>query len=239
MNPKDLFIDEKLPEPLNPKELNIYFEKMHNGDIKARGVIIEHNIKLVLHQVEKFFNNTPYEAQELVSVGIVGLIKSVDTFDTSKKIQFSSYSSTCIHNEILMFIRKSKKFINDGSLDYLISVDKDGNELMLQNTLIDESVHFESDYEQKEEQKILREIIARLPKRDQEILMLQFGFIDDKRMSQDELAKKFNLSQSSISRITKNNLQYIKRELEKYEVLEMQKNQTEKKLVKRSKEDNF
>ena len=127
MNSNDLFIEDKLPEPLNSKELNFYFEKMHAGDTKARKVIIEHNIKLVLFQVEKFFNHTPYEPQELVSVGIFGLIKSVDTFDTSKKIQFSSYASKCIHNEILMFIRKCKKHLNDNNFDNVISVDKNGN----------------------------------------------------------------------------------------------------------------
>ena len=221
MNSKDIFIADILPKPLNQEELKYYFEKMNNGDKEARKVIIERNIKLVLFQVEKFFYNTPYEPQELVAVGLIGLIKSVDTFDTSKKIQFSSYSSMCIHNEILMFIRKNKKHINDTSLNDLINLDDGERELILQDALIDESVHFEIDYEKKEEQKILREIIERLPKRDKEILMLKYGFINGKRMSRGELAEKFNLAESSITRITKKSIEYIKSELEQYEALNL------------------
>ena len=113
----ELFIEDKLPDPLSQSELYSYFEKMKSGDTKAREIIIKHNIKLVFNQVMKRFCNMPYEKKELISIGLIGLIKSVDTFDISKDRKFSSYAVKCIDNEILMFLRREKKYSKEQSLD--------------------------------------------------------------------------------------------------------------------------
>lgn len=111
MKYKNPFIKSDLSQPFSEEELNIYFRNMKNGDLNARNAIIEHNIKLVINIVIKNFYNTPYEINELVSVGLIGLIKSVDTFDINKNVKFITYSVTCIKNEILEFLRKNKKIL--------------------------------------------------------------------------------------------------------------------------------
>lgn len=201
MNYDDLFIDSKLPEPLTQAEIFNYFEKYKSGDTSAREIIIGRNIRLVLNQVLKRFSNAPYDKKELVSIGLIGLVKSVDTFDTSKKLQFSTYAIRCIDNEILMFMRKGKKYVNDSSLDDTLRTDKDGSELKLEDILYDEDSDFILDYEEKESHSIIRRLVAELPERDKEIIVLHFGFIDDKPLTQKEIANKLNLSQSYVSRL--------------------------------------
>ena len=240
MDYNELFIEDKLPDPLSQSELYSYFEKMKSGDTKAREIIIKHNIKLVFNQVMKRFYNIPYEKKELVSIGLIGLIKSVDTFDTSKKLQFATYSTRCIDNEILMFLRKGKKYINDDSLDRPLNTDKDGNELSIEDTLSDENSDFVSDYEQKETFIIIRQLVEELPERDKEIITLHFGFINDKPLTQKEIADKLDISQSYVSRLITKILKRIKQQLRERgivesssdEIIKTKKEKTFRKLVK-------
>lgn len=215
----ELFITTELPKPLSKKELFEYFEKMKLGDTTAREEIINHNIRLVRNQVLKKFSNTPYDLKELFSVGMIGLIKSVDTFDISKNSQFSTYSTRCIDNEILMFMRKGEKYIHDASLDYTIGNDKKGNELHLEDVLADENSDFVSQYEDNETYKQIRKIVYKLPEREKNIIIKHFGFVDNDPMSQKAIARELGISQSYVSRIVKKVLQKINNELNSQEVI--------------------
>lgn len=201
MDYNDLFIDSHLPEPLTKNQVYDYLERYQFGDESAKDEIIKHNIRLVINQVIKRFGTTPYEKKELVSIGLVGLIKSVNTFNISKNVEFATYATRCIDNEILMFMRKGKKYINDGSLEQPIGTDTDGKDLKIEDILSDDSSDFVSDYEDKETYKIVRKIVDELPDRERKIVMLHFGFIDDKIYTQKEIANKLNISQAYVSRL--------------------------------------
>jgi len=197
----DLFVEDNLPNPLEKEELYMYLEKVREGDLKAREEVITHNIKLVISIVQNRFNNTPYEGKELVSVGITGLTKAVDTFKIENGTKFATYASTCIINEILMYIRKNKKYLEDNSFDAPISVDKDGSELKLEDTLIDETVNIESNYEKKEILLEIRKQVELLDDKEKEIVKLYFGFYNNKRYTQEEIAEKLGVTRSWIQRI--------------------------------------
>lgn len=183
-----------MPKPLKKEEIYDYFEKMKNGDMAARDKIINHNIRLVINEVIKKFSNSPYDLKELVSIGLIGLIKSVDTFDITKELQFSTYSTRCINNEILMFMRKSKKYINDTSLNQAIGTDKEGKELKLEDTLSDINSDFALEYEDNETYKVIRNVVNNLPDRNKNIIIKHFGFKNNNPMTQREIADELGLS---------------------------------------------
>lgn len=203
MNYNDWFISTKLPEPLTKDELYSCLEKVRKGDLKAREYVITHNIRLVINQVRKKFGSVPYDKKELVSIGLIGLIKSVDTFDISKNYEFSSYATTCIDNEILMFIRKWKRHIFDQSLYTPISVKSDGEEKNIEDVLEDTTADFVSEYEDTILYNEIRKIVYNLPDRDRKIILLYFGFINNKRYTQYEISKKLNISEFYVSKLTK------------------------------------
>lgn len=202
MNYEELFIESnKLPKPLSKKELYSYLEQYKQGDLKAREQVIIHNIRLVLNQVSKKFANTRYDKKELVSIGVVGLVKSVDTFDTDKNFEFATYATRCIDNEILMFLRKGKKSAFDQSINTPIGTDKEGNEKKIEDILEDDISDFVSDYEDQITYNEVRKIVYNLPDRDREIILLYFGFIDDHSYTQKEIADKLNITQSYVSKL--------------------------------------
>lgn len=207
-----------LPVPLKDDELYDLFNKAHNGDMMARNIIIEHNMRIVLHIAYKF-NNTPYDIDELISSGLLGLTKAVDTFDLERGLKFSTYAARCIYNEILMFIRNEKKHLNEMSLNKSLGNDKDGNELIIEDVLVDESVDFVRDYEVCDTNRIIREVINKLPDRDRDVIFLFFGFESEKEYTQEEIANKFNISQSYVSRLIKKTLKEIKEELIRLKVI--------------------
>lgn len=202
MNYDEVFIESnKLPKLLTQKELYSYFEQYGQGDLNAREEIIIHNIKLVLNRVYKKFVNTPYDKKELVSIGLVGLVKSVDTFDAGKKIEFSTYAIRCINNEILMFLRKNKKSANVQSIYTPIGTDKEGNEKKIEDIIEDDTSDFVSDYENKVTYSEVRKVVYSLTDRDREIILLHFGFIDNRTYTHKEIADKFEVSRSYVSRL--------------------------------------
>ncbi len=217
----DLFVESKLPQPFSQKELYSYFEKMKAGDPTAREEIITHNIRLVINEVVKKFSETHYEEKELVSIGLIGLIKSVDTFDISKEVQFSPYSKKCIDNEILMFIRKGKKNINDYSLDTPLGNDNKGHELKIEDTLYDENSNFVANYETQEQYRAIRQIVSELKEPDREIIKKYFGFLNDKPMTQQEIADSLEISRSYVCKIIKRNLTKISLQLQKQGLIEI------------------
>lgn len=221
MNYEELFIESnKLPKPLSKKELYSYLEQYKQGDLKAREQVIIHNIRLVLYQVSKNFANTPYDKKELVSIGIVGLVKSVDTFDTDKNFEFATYATRCIDNEILMFLRKGKKSAFDQSINTPIGTDKEGNEKKIEDILEDDTSDFVSEYENQITYNEVRKVVYNLPNRDREIILLHFGFIDDHLYTQKEIADKLKISQSYVSRLITKIVKRIGIQLQKNGVIE-------------------
>ncbi len=236
----DLFIESgKLPKPLSKKEIYSYLEQYKCGNLKAREQVIIHNIRLVLHQVNKKFANTPYDKKELVSIGIVGLIKGVDTFDTDKNFEFATYAIRCIDNEILMFLRKGKKSAFDQSINTPIGIDNDGNEKRIEDILEDEASDFALEYENQITYNEVREIVYSLPDRDREIVLLHFGFVDDHIYTQKEIADKLKISQSYVSRLIGKIVAKIGIQLQKSGVMETAGNRTKNiKLNKSSQTSN-
>lgn len=203
-----------LPKTLKNSEINEYFEKYKLGDEEAKKKIIMHNIRLVLYRVNNRFFNTPFNANELTSIGIIGLTEAVDTFDANKGSSFSTYAIKCIDNKILMFIRKEKKYIFEVSLNQILTEDKNGSQLSLEDTIYDDKITIEDDYELKESYQILRYVIETLPDRKKEIIKLYYGFIDNKRYTQREIANKFNISRSNVATIISQTLKEIKNKFE-------------------------
>lgn len=215
------FIDANLPHPLEKEELYSYFEKMKLGDKNARDVIILHNVRLVISEVVTKFSNTPYDLRDLVSVGLIALIKSVDTFDISYGFYFATYAIRCIDNEILVFMRNASKYLYDTSLDQPVSIDDEGKKLKIEDTLVDSNADFVLDYENNETHKIIRKIVNELSDDDRNLITKYFGFMDRKPMSQGEIANELGLSQSQVSRNIKKVLKKISIQLETQGVIEV------------------
>lgn len=218
----NLFIESKLPPVLTKVQLYEQLKKYQAGDLEARNIVITHNIRLVLNVVNNRFWNTQFDKKELVSIGLIGLIKSVDTFDITKNFEFSTYAARIINNEILMFMRKNKYYIKEDNLSKIIQSSKNGKQFELENILSDENIDFVSDYETKETNYEVQNLIELLPDREKEIIKLYFGFYD-RCYTQTEIAIKFNTSQSIISRIIKKILADFKKQLLQQEKVNIKK----------------
>ncbi len=203
------------PKPLSPKEEREELIKMHNGDEKARDKLINHNLRLVAHVVKKYSNAG--DADDMISVGTIGLIKAINTFSIDKGTQLSTYAARCIENEILMLIRLTKKHNQVLSLEESFGKDKDGNEVCLQDILANETDDIELDFEQlilKEKlEKVLKEI---LPQREYDIICHRYGLKGLPARPQREVATILNISRSYISRLENKALITIKEYLEKH-----------------------
>lgn len=198
-----------LPEPLSKIDEYNYLIKAQNGDIEAKNKLIEHNLRLVVY-LSKKYDNTKIDLEDLVSIGTIGLIKGISTYKVDKNIKLATYASRCIDNEILMYLRKNKKRNADVSLEESLSYDSEGNELHLEDILGTEDDIVTKNIEDDDMKKILIEEINKLPKRDKEIISLRYGLFGKKEITQKELAKKLNISQSYISRIEKKVIKKIK-----------------------------
>ena len=200
------------PKPLTTKEEEALVKKMESGDKKARKKLIEHNLRLVAHIVKKYSNAG--DADDLISAGTIGLIKGVDTFNSEKGSQLSTYCSRCIENEILMLIRINKKHNQVYSLEESLGEDKDGNEITLEDTIGSEIDELAS----KTENKIMSETMDRILKeklseREYQILCMRYGLKNTPALTQREVAKKLGISRSYISRLENKALQTIKKEI--------------------------
>lgn len=194
------------PKPLSKKEEMEYFEQMSDGNNEARKKLIEHNLRLVAHIVKKYASNFD-EQDELISIGTIGLIKAVSTFDYKKGSKFATYASRCIENEILMAMRTYKKRAQDLSIYESIGCDKEGNELPIVDLLQtdEEDVYSKTDAEFLK--KTMSKLIEELPsKREKEILLMRYGLSGNRSLTQQEVAEKMGLSRSYISRIEKKSL---------------------------------
>ena len=188
------------PKPLSQKEERLYLEQMKNGDSDAKNKLIEHNLRLVAHIIKKYYG-TKCEQDDLVSIGTIGLIKAINTFDPDKKIRLSSYASRCIENEILMHLRAVKKTERDISLNETIDTDKDGNPLTLMDIMaVDDSIL--DDLDMKLNSKKLGQYInEELSGREKTVIILRYGLNGKKPMTQKEVAGLLDISRSYVSRI--------------------------------------
>lgn len=205
---EELFIEKKLPSALSKQDVYALLVRIKNNDSVAREKLIKHNIKLVLSRVMSRFKHVPYDKKDLVSIGNIGLLKAVNTFDISKNIAFSSYAIRCIDNEILLFIRKIKNDKNISSFDDIINVDKDGNDLKWEDLLHDDT-NIEEEYINEETFQQIKQFVEELSGRNKEIIMLYFGFYG-KRYTQQKIAEKMNISRSYVSRILAQNIKILK-----------------------------
>ena len=181
--------------------------------VEARDRLIEHNLRLVAY-IAKRFENTGANIEELISIGTVGLIKAISTFNSEKNIKLATYASRCIENEILMFIRKSASHKKEVSIDEPLSVDWDGNELLLSDILGSDSDVVTKDMEDDEERKILRAAVSDLSDRERIIVELRFGLGDKKELTQKEVADALGISQSYISRLEKKIMSRLRKKIE-------------------------
>ena len=229
MYDNDLLQKIEIPKGgLSNKQTKEYFQKYHNGDLEAREKLILYNIKLVMYRVNGRFNSFPFSADELFSVGIIGLIKGVDTFDLEKGYAFSSYAIRCIDNEILMFSRKEYKHLDFDSLDRTISYGKDDKQLKVEDVILDDTVDLIKDYEKKEQIKFLYTKLEELKEEDLQLLNLYFW----DRFTQEEIANQQHASRSTISKKIKGIVKNLAEEFKKQDE-DINSNKEKKYLSKR------
>ena len=198
-----------LPEPLSKEEEERYVNMFLNGDMTARDKLIEHNLRLVVFLAKKY-ENTKIDLEDLVSIGTIGLIKGVNTFQNDKNIKLATYASRCIDNEILMHLRKNKKTKADVSFEESLSFDADGNELHLEDILGTEPDIVTKPLDMEIDKKILKEELEKLDERDREIMILRYGLNGVEELTQKDVAEKLKISQSYISRIEKKVIKRLK-----------------------------
>ena len=195
--------NNSFPNPLSVKEEKNYIEKMQQGDIDARNKLIEHNLRLVAHIAKKYSANVR-DGEDLISLGTIGLIKGINSFDSSKGTRLVTYVARCIENEILMLMRNNKKSQNDVSLNDPVGTDREGNQILLMDIVgtDEEDVIKEIDNRTKVK-KLYDNISNRLDDREREIIIMRYGLYDGNEMTQAEVAEVMGISRSYVSRIEK------------------------------------
>lgn len=209
---------EVLPPPLPAKEeMECIGQLVKEQSETARKKLIEHNLRLVVY-IAKKFDNTGVGVEDLISIGTIGLIKAINTFNPEKNIKLATYASRCIENEILMYLRRNSKTKMEVSIDEPLNVDWDGNELLLSDILGTEEDAVYKDLENDAEKKVLIKAISRLSGREQMIIRMRFGLgtADGEEKTQKEVADMLGISQSYISRLEKKIMQRLRREMVKY-----------------------
>jgi len=207
---------EVLPPPLREKEEYALLSKLDSGDMAVKATLIEHNLRLVVY-IAKKFENTGINLEDLISIGSIGLIKAVNTFEPQKNIKLATYASRCIENEILMFLRRNLKNKAEVSLDEPLNVDWDGNELLLSDVLGTESDMIYKKIEGEVEKSLLLQAMQKLSGREKTIIQLRFGLNNTEEKTQKEVADILGISQSYISRLEKRILKRLQREMRKIE----------------------
>ena len=210
---------EILPPPLNPVEESEAINNLSTEqEQQAKATLIEHNLRLVVY-IAKKFDNTGVGVEDLISIGTIGLIKAINTFNSGKNIKLATYASRCIENEILMYLRRNSKLRMEVSIDEPLNVDWDGKELLLSDILgTDEDIIYR-DLENEVERKLLRKALGKLSRRERMIIELRFGLNhpSGQEMTQKEVADLLGISQSYISRLEKKIIGRLKKEIVRYE----------------------
>ena len=201
------------PKPLSAKEEQEYLEKAAAGDLEARNILIERNLRLVAHIMKKYYAQTS-DQEDLISIGTIGLIKAVSTFDAGKGIRLATYAARCVENEILMHFRSQRKSASDVSLSDYIETGKDGTALSLMDVVCQDDDMFDR-ISSREDVRLLRQYMGEvLDDREQKVLTLRYGLDGKEPLPQREVAQQCNISRSYISRIEKKALEKLKAVLE-------------------------
>ncbi|MDA8233994.1 MAG: RNA polymerase sporulation sigma factor SigE [Clostridia bacterium] len=207
---------EALPPPLSSDEEIFLIERLERGDTAVKSVLIERNLRLVVYIARKF-ENTGVGIEDLVSIGTIGLIKAVNTFDPNKKIKLATYASRCIENEILMYLRRNNKTRSEVSFDEPLNIDWDGNELLLSDVLGTENDIIHKYIEEEVDRKLLNLAMQRLTGRERRIMELRFGLHGGTEKTQKEVADLLGISQSYISRLEKRIIKKLRKEIHRME----------------------
>ena len=201
-----------LPPPLTPEQEKVLLSRMAAGDAAARDDLITHNLRLVVYLAKKY-ESSGVPAEDMISIGTIGLIKAVNTFTPERSIKLATYASRCIGNEILMYLRKSSNRRQEASIDEPLNVDGDGNELLLSDILGSDENQISQRLEQDAERAVLRRAVDSLSPRERQIMELRFGLADGIERTQKEAADALGISQSYISRLEKRIIQRLKKEI--------------------------
>ena len=207
---------DTLPPPLSPAEEADAIHRAAEGDGDARDLLITHNLRLVVYIARKF-ESSGVGIEDLISIGTIGLIKAINTFCPGRNIKLATYSSRCIENEILMYLRKNTQLRNELSIDEPLNVDWDGNELLLSDILGSDPDLVNRNIEQEAERDLLLECVSRLSEREQLIMQLRFGINGNQEHTQTEVADLLGISQSYISRLEKKIIKRLKKDIERAE----------------------
>ena len=203
---------DTLPPPLEKDEEEAAIAALMAGDHEARQSLIEHNLRLVVY-IARRFENTGVNIEDLISIGTIGLIKAIGTFDPAKRIKLATYASRCIENEILMFLRKKSSHRTEISIDEPLNTDWDGNELLLSDVLGTDGEEVSKPLEDDVEKQLLMEAIGRLDERERSIILMRFGLEGYEELTQKEVADLLGISQSYISRLEKRIILRLRRDL--------------------------
>ncbi len=205
---------EALPSPYTPEEESQMLQRLSAGDEEVKGLLIEHNLRLVVY-IARRFENTGVDLDDLISVGTIGLIKAVSSFNAEKNIKLATYASRCIENEILMHLRKTVKLKSEVSFDEPINSDWEGNELLLSDVMGTDADIVYKKIEKGVENDLLKQALEKLTKREKEIVILRFGIGEQEEKTQKEVADMLGISQSYISRLEKKIISRLKKEFAK------------------------
>ena len=203
---------DTLPPPLSREEEAEALKKLESGDFQVRQSLIEHNLRLVVY-IARRFENTGINVEDLISIGTIGLIKSISTFRADKNIKLATYASRCIENEILMYLRKNSNTRTEVSFDEPLNTDWDGKELLLSDVLGTDNDVVMRPMEEDVERQLLHTAVSHLSRRDREIVSLRFGLGGHKELTQKEVADRMGISQSYISRLEKRIMTRLKRDI--------------------------
>lgn len=202
--------NNSFPNPLSAKEEQLYIQKMAEGDIDAKNKLIEHNLRLVVHIAKKYSAGV-WDSEDLISLGTIGLIKGINSFDASKGTRLATYAARCIENEILMLMRANKKTQGDVSLNDPIGTDKEGNQILLMDIIGDDEEDVIREIDTKEKiKKLYSNISTLLDEREREIILRRYGLGNHKECTQSEVAKAMNISRSYVSRLEKKAIEKLK-----------------------------
>ena len=201
-----------LPPPLTPEQEKALLARMAAGDAAARDDLITHNLRLVVYLAKKY-ESSGVPAEDMISIGTIGLIKAVNTFTPERSIKLATYASRCIGNEILMYLRKSSNRRQEASIDEPLNTDGDGNELLLSDVLSSEENQVGQRLEQDAERASLRRSVEQLSPRERQIMELRFGLLDGVERTQKEVADAIGISQSYISRLEKRIIRQLREQL--------------------------
>ena len=203
--------NDKLPPPLEQEEEQELLERLMKKDVEAKNILIERNLRLVVY-IAKKFENSGVNIEDLISIGTIGLMKAINSYNLDKNIKLATYASRCIENEILMFLRKNNRIKTEISIDEPINTDSEGNDLSLADILGTDNDSIFKSIEESDNKKVLLSAIKKLNKREKMIMSLRYGFDGIEELTQKEVADKLGISQSYISRIEKKVINGLKKD---------------------------